>query len=63
MLGGCEVQTNWYKVPNDKRFDRLVGIGEDQRHIAAHNIHNKTRYASLEALSLLPMDKSLALDE
>ena len=28
MLSGCETQTNWYKVPNDKQFDRLVGIGE-----------------------------------
>ena len=43
MLAGCETQTNWYKVPNDKRFDRLVGIGEDQRYIAAHNIHDNTR--------------------
>ena len=43
MIAGCETQTNWYKVPNHQRFDRLVGIGEDQRHIAAHNIHDNTR--------------------
>ena len=44
MLAGCETQTDWYQVPNDQQFDRLVGLGEDQRHIAAHNFHDKTRY-------------------
>ena len=43
MVAGCEAQTNWYKVPQELRFDRLVGLGEDQRHIAAHNINDKTR--------------------
>ena len=43
MLAGCETQTDWYQVPIDQQFDRLVGLGEDQRHIAAHNVHDKTR--------------------
>ena len=43
MIAGCEPQTNWYKVPQHKQLDRLVGIAEDQRFIAAHNMHNDTR--------------------
>ena len=30
MIAGCETQTNWYKVLPHHRFDRLVGMGEDQ---------------------------------
>ena len=43
MIAGCESQTNWYKVPDHHRFDRLVGMGEDQRFCAAHNVHDNTR--------------------
>ena len=43
MLAGCETQTNRFKVPNYQRFDRLFGLGEDQRHIAAHNEYDNTR--------------------
>ena len=43
MIAGCETQTNWFKVPEHLRFDRLVGMGEDQRFCAAHNVHDKTR--------------------
>ena len=43
MIAGCETQTNWYKVLPHHRFDRLVGMGEDQRFIAAHNVHDQTR--------------------
>ena len=59
MLAGCETQTDWYQVPNDQQFDRLVGLGEDQRHIAAHNVHDKTRCqpgGTLIAASQLPIN-------
>ena len=37
MFGGCEVQTNWYKVPNDKQFDRLVKGKDEDETIGEHN--------------------------
>ena len=43
MVAGCETQCNWFMVPDHQKFGRLVGLGEDQRYIAAHNVHDKTR--------------------
>ena len=43
MIAGCKTQTNWYQVLPHHRFDRLVGMGVDQRFIAAHNVHDNTR--------------------
>ena len=43
MIAGCETQTNWYQVPDGHHFSDLIGMGEDRKCIAAHNVHNKTR--------------------
>ena len=43
MVAGCETQCNWFMVPDHQKFNRLVGLGEDQRYIAAHNVHDETR--------------------
>ena len=43
MIAGCETQTNWYQVPDGHHFSDLVGMGEDRKGIAAHNVHDKTQ--------------------
>ena len=42
FLAGCESQTNWYQVPDGFGFSDLIGLGEDKRCVAAHNIHDTT---------------------
>ena len=43
FIAGCETQTNWYQVPDEQRFEDIVGLGEHTRCKAAHNTHDKTR--------------------
>ena len=50
MLAGCETQTDWYQVPNDQQFDRLVGLGEDQSDTLLPTTSTTRPDANLEAL-------------
>lgn len=50
MIAGCETQTNWFKVPEHLRFDRLVGMGEDRDFVLPHTMCMTKLDANLEGL-------------